>query len=83
MPLKAAVSTTPASSLGHDTSIAGTSKVDLQVVTIGQLKEIIEQINAGQEAFNNKLNSIRTKKVKLPAVKWFNGLYIKLKGYFT
>ena len=45
------------------------SKVDLQVVTIGQLKEVIEQINIGQKAFNNKLRSIGTKKVKLLIVK--------------
>ena len=42
------------------------------MVTIGQLKEIIEQINVDQEAFNNKLKSIGTKNVKLLAVKWFN-----------
>ena len=42
----------------------------------------MEQINQGQEAFNNKLNSIGTNAVKLLAVKWFNGIRIKLKGYF-
>ena len=42
---------------------------DLQLITIGQLKNIIKQINAGQKAFNNKLKSIKTKRVKLPIVK--------------
>ncbi len=39
------------------------------MVTMGQLKEIIKQINQGQEAFNNKLNSIGINAVKLLAVK--------------
>ncbi len=70
MPLKAVTSTTPgASSSGNDTSKAGTSKPGSQVVAIGQLKVVIEQINKGQEAFNNKLKDIGTAKVKLPAVK--------------
>ncbi len=41
MPLKAAVSMT-LMSLRNDISIAGTSKVDLQIVTMGQLKEVME-----------------------------------------
>ncbi len=43
----------------------------------------MDQINIGQEAFENKLNSIGTKKVKLIAVKQYNGTRIKLKGYLT
>jgi len=35
---------------------------------MGQLREVIEQINQGQEAFNNKLKSIETNAVKLLAV---------------
>ena len=46
MPPKAAASTTPTSS-GNNASIAGTSDVDSQVVTMGQLKDIVEQINVG------------------------------------
>src|SRR6266567_4835628 len=56
---------------------------DLQIVTIGQLREVVEQINQGQEAFNNKLKSIETNAVKLLAVKRFNGTRVKLKGYLT
>src|SRR6266567_9240272 len=52
------------------------------MVTIGQFREVVEQINQGQEAFNNKLKSIGTKKVKLLAVKRFNRIQVKLKGYF-
>ena len=47
MPLKAAVSTTLASSSEHNTNIAGTLEPDLQVVTIGQLRAFIKQINKG------------------------------------
>ena len=74
MPPKAALSTTPASSAGNNTGIAGTLELDLQVVTIGQLRVVVKQINKGQEAFNNRPKSIGTKKVKLLAVKQFNGI---------
>ena len=83
MLLKAVVSTTPGLSLENNTSIAEILEPDLQVITIGQLRAVIEQINTGQEAFNNKLKSIRTKKIKLLVIKWFNRIKIKLKGYFT
>ncbi len=69
MPLKVTASTTPGLSTGNNASMAEMSEQDLQVVTIGQLRAVIEQINKGQEAFNNKLKSIGTKKVKLLAVK--------------
>ncbi len=38
-------SITPGPSLNNNTSMAKTSEQDLQIVTIGQLKEVIEQIN--------------------------------------
>ena len=69
MPPKAALSMTPASSAGNNTGMAGILDPDLQVVTIGQLRVVMEQINIDQEAFNNKLKSIKTKKVKLLVVK--------------
>ena len=43
----------------------------------------MDQINQGQEAFNNRLKSIGTNAVKLLAVKQFNGTRVKLKGYLT
>src|SRR6266700_7843198 len=83
MPLKAVVTTTPGESdLGNNISIAGISEPDLQVVTIGQLRLVIEQINTGQAAFNNKLKDISAVKIKLLEVKQFNGIWGKLKGYF-
>ena len=50
---------------------------------MGQLREVINQINQGQEAFNNKLNSIGTNTVKLLVVKRFDKTKVKLKGYLT
>ena len=42
MPPKTVASTIPTSSTGHDTNMAGTLELDLQVVTIGQLRAVIE-----------------------------------------
>ena len=56
-------------SLRNNASMAKTPKQDLQVVIMGQLRVVIEQINKGQEAFNNRLKNIGTKKVKLLVVK--------------
>jgi len=81
MPLKTVTSATLETSPGHNTNIVGTLKPDLQVITIGQFKAVIDQVNAGQDAFNNKLKSIGTKKVKLLAVNRFNRLRVKLKDY--
>ena len=44
------------------------------MVTIGQLKEIMDQMNIGQTAFNKKLKNINKAKVKLLEVKQFNGM---------
>ncbi len=45
---------------------------DWQIVTIGQFREIIDQINMGQVVFNKKLKDIGKAKVKLLKVKQFN-----------
>ena len=67
-------------SLNNDASIVETLK-DLQIVTIGQLREIVDQMNIGQAAFNEKLKDIGKAKVKLPEIKRFNRMQIELKGY--
>jgi len=51
------------------------------VVIIGEFRLVIEQINIGYIALNNKLKNIGGKKIKLLVVKWFNGMQVKLKGY--
>ena len=68
MPLKAAITTPGESSLNNNTSIVEILE-DLQIVTIGQFREIIDQMNIGQAAFNKKLKDIGKAKVKLPEVK--------------
>ena len=68
MPLKA-VSMILGLSSSNDASMAKTLEQDLHIVTMGQLREVMEQINQGQEAFNNKLKNIGTNIVKLLAVK--------------
>ena len=68
MPPKAVTMTLGESSSNNDTSIAETLK-DLQIVTIGQFREIIDQINMGQAVFNKRLANIGKAKVKLPKVK--------------
>ena len=55
---------------------------DLQIVTMGQLREIMDQINIDQAAFNKKLKDINKAKVKLLKVKRFNRTQMELKGYF-
>ena len=69
MPPKAVTTTTPGeSSSNNDASIIEISE-DSQIVTIGQLKKIVDQINIGQAAFNKKLKDIGKAKVKLLKVK--------------
>ena len=67
---------------GGNTSIAGSLQdADLQLIIIGRLKEIVEQIKNNQTVFNNKLKSIGLDKIKMPSVKRFNRIKTKLKGY--
>ena len=54
---------------------------DSQVVTIKQLREIVNHINNNMQALDNKVNKIRITKVKLLSIKCFNGTRLKLKGF--
>jgi hypothetical protein len=63
-----------------DTSIAN---IDLQVVTMGQLQVVVNQLINNSIALNNKINSIGIFKVKIPSIKWFSREKIKLKGFLT
>jgi hypothetical protein len=80
MPLK--IILTIAMTLGSvgDTNIAN---IDLQVVTIGQLYKIVNQLINNSVALDNKINSIRILKVKMPSIKRFSGEKVKLKGFLT
>jgi hypothetical protein len=73
---------TTATTLGSvgDTNIANTNS---QVVTIGQLYKVVNQLTNNSIALNNKINSIEIFKVRIPSIKRFNKEKIKLKGFLT
>ena len=66
--------------LGEDTSI---EDMDLQLVTVGQLQEIVDWIIDNNRILKERLNGIRAAKIKLPLIKWFLEEKLKLKGFLT
>jgi hypothetical protein len=63
-----------------NTSMANT---DLQVVIIGQLHKIVNQLINNSVVLDDKINSIGMSKVKMPSIKRFSGEKIKLKEFLT
>ena len=80
MPLKVIPITATALGLIEDTSIANT---DSQIVTMGQLQQIINQLTGNRQALKNKITKIGMSKVKIPSIKRFSGEKAKLKGFLT
>ena len=80
MPLKVIPTTATALKLVGDVSIADT---DSQVVIIGQLQQIINQLTSNRQALENKINEIGITKVKIPSVKRLSGKKAKFKGFLT
>ena len=80
MPLKVIPTTATALRLVKDINIADT---DLQVVIIGQLQQIINQLTGNRQALENKITEMGIFKVKIPSVKRFSGEKAKLKGFLT
>ena len=80
MPLKAIPITATALKLVSNTSIANT---DLQVVIIGQLQIIIDQLTSNRQALENKITKIGISKVKMPLVERFSSKKAKLKEFLT
>ena len=84
MPPKAPVTTplTAATTLGTsgDTSIGDT---DLQLVTVRQLQEMVNQLQSNNKVLKDRINGIGAAKVKLPSIKQFLGKKLKLKGFLT
>ena len=78
MPLKATPITATALKLVGDTSIAD---IDLQVVIIGQLQQIVNQLTSNRQVLENKINKISISKVKIPLIKKFSSKKAKLKGF--
>jgi hypothetical protein len=63
-----------------DTSI---TNIDLQIVTMGQLQIVVNQLTNNGIALNDKINSIKILKVKMLLIKQFSGEKVKLKGFLT
>ena len=55
--------------------------IDLQVVIIGQLQQIINQLTGNGQALENKITEMGISKVKMPFIRRFNGEKAKLKGF--
>ena len=72
--------TATALKLVEDTSIANT---DSQVVIIGQLQQIINQLTGNRQALENKITEIGISKIKMPSVEKFSSKKAKLKGFLT
>ena len=80
MPLKVILTTATALGLVGNINIAN---IDLQVVTMGQLQQIVNQLTSNRQALENKITEIGIFKVKIPSVKRFSGKKAKLKGFLT
>ena len=82
MPPKApATHTTRVTPNDGDISMVEDDEVDLQLVTMKELRAIVEQINNNTEALDNKVQSIGVGKVKLLSIERFDGTRSKLKGF--
>ena len=80
MLLKAALTTVIILKLVGNISIANT---DSQVVIIGQLQFVINQLTKNRQVLKNQINKIKIFKVKMPSIKRFNKEKEKLKGFLT
>ena len=80
MPLKA-ISTT-ATTLGsvEDINMANTNS---QVVIIGQLQQIVNQLTGNRQALKNKITEMGIFKIKMPSIKRFSSKKAKFKGFLT
>jgi hypothetical protein len=50
---------------------------------MGQLRKVVNQLINNGVALNDKINSIKMSKIKMPSIKWFSGEKVKLKGFLT
>ena len=51
------------------------------MVIMGQLKNVVEQMQNNIIALDNKINNVGSAKIKLFLIKYFNKTCIKFKGY--
>ena len=80
MPPKTTLTTVTTLGSVGDTNITNT---DSQVVTMGQLYKVVNQLTNNSVVLDNKINSIGMSKVKMPSIKRFSEEKVKLKGFLT
>ena len=80
MPPKVTLTTVTTLGLVGNTSIADT---DLQIVIIGQLQAIINQLTSNRQVLENKINEIGIIKVKMLSVEKFSSKKAKFKRFLT
>ena len=80
MPPKAIPTTATALGLVGNTSIADT---DLQVIIMGQLQAIINQLTGNRQVLENKITKMGIFKIKMLLIKKFSGEKAKFKGFLT
>jgi hypothetical protein len=73
---------TTATTLGSVGDINITN-IDSQVVTMGQLCKVVNQLINNNVVLDDKINSIEIFKVKMLSIKRFSGEKVKLKGFLT
>ena len=78
MPLKATPITATALGLIGDINITNT---DLQVVIMGQLQQIINQLTSNRQVLENKINEMGMIKIKILLVEKFSSEKAKFKGF--
>jgi predicted nucleotide-binding protein (sugar kinase/HSP70/actin superfamily) len=80
MPPKIILTTATTLGLISDTNMAN---IDLQVVMMGQLYKVVDQLTNNGIALDNKINSIGISKIKMPSIERFSEEKVKLKRFLT
>ena len=80
MPPKTTPTTVTTSGSVGDTSMAD---IDSQVVMMGQLYKVVNQLTNNSVVLDDKINSIKMSKVKMPLIKRFSEEKAKFKGFLT
>ena len=57
--------------------------IDSQVVIMGQLQQIVNQLTGNRQVLKNKITEMGISKIKMPSIKRFSGEKVKLKGFLT
>jgi hypothetical protein len=59
------------------------ANIDSQIVIMGQLYKVVNQLTNNSVALDNKINSIGISKVKMLLIKRFSREKVKFKGFLT